>query len=63
MGPMGGGGIALWGGGTMMMMKVKNDNDDEVNATMTITMTPETKMTICIIDKGNCQIIDCQLYH
>jgi hypothetical protein len=50
-------------GGVMTMMKVKNNNDDEANATMTITTTPETAMTVCIVDNGNCQIVDCQPYH
>jgi hypothetical protein len=52
-GANGRGEIALWGGGAMTTMKVKNDDDDEVNATTTITMTPETMMTICVIDDGN----------
>ncbi len=45
-GANGRGGIALWGGGVMTTMKVKNDDDDEANAMMTITMTPETTMTV-----------------
>ncbi len=55
------GGIASWGGGAMTTIKVKNNDDDEANAMMTITMTPETTMTVCVIGDGNCQIIDCQL--
>ena len=53
------GGIASWQGGTMTMMKVKNNNDDEANATTTITTTSETTMTICVVNNGNCRIIDC----
>ncbi len=43
----------------MTTMKVKNNNDDEANAMATITMTPETTMTVCVINNGNFQIIDC----
>ncbi len=46
----------------MMMMKVKNNDDDETNTTATIAMTLETMMTICVIDNGNCQIVDCRPY-
>jgi hypothetical protein len=56
------GGIMSWGGGAMMTMKGKNNNDDEANAMTTITTTPETTMTICIVDNGNYQIVDCRLY-
>jgi hypothetical protein len=56
------GGIALWGGGVMTMMKVKNNDDDEANAKATITTTPETTMTVCVVDDSNCRVVDCQLY-
>ncbi len=43
----------------MTTMKVKNNDDDEANATATITTTPETMMTICVVDNGNCEIVNC----
>ncbi len=43
----------------MTTMKVNNNNDDETNATATIATTLETTMTICVVDNGNCQIINC----
>ncbi len=44
------------------MMKVKNTNDDEANAKTTITLTLETTMTVCVVDYGNCPIVNCQAY-
>ncbi len=58
-GANGRGGITSWGGGAMTTMKVKNNDDVEANATMTITTTLETTMTDCVVDDGNCGIINC----
>ncbi len=55
--------IASLGGGAMTKMKLKNDDDDEANPMTTITTTPETRMIVCVVDNGNCQIVNCQLYH
>jgi hypothetical protein len=61
-GANGRGGIASWGRGARTTMKVKNNDDDEDNATTTITLTLETTMTICVVDYGNCPIVDCRPY-
>jgi hypothetical protein len=53
------GGDHIVGRGHDERMKVKNNNDDEANATTTITTTSETTMTICVVNNGNCRIIDC----
>jgi hypothetical protein len=58
-GAYGRGGIASGGRGAMTTKKVKNVDDDEANAMTTITLTLETMMTICVVDYGNCPIVDC----